>query len=109
MLSVSWLFLGNVLIGYTWARFLMIHMNIPFTKKHKIVYRIGGIVQALFVEIAITWTSIAIAIAGAMTALKNEIIFIDQLTGLYNRVYLEFLQKHSFNKKVLGFQVLWLI
>lgn len=34
-----------------------------------------------------------------MTALKNKTIFIDQLTGLYNRVYLEFLQKHSFNKK----------
>lgn len=60
---------------------------------------IGVIVQTLFVEIAITWTSIAIAIAGVMTALKNEIIFIDQLTGLYNRVYLEFLQNHSFNKK----------
>lgn len=173
LLSGSWLFLANVLIGYTWARFLMTHMNIPFTKNRKAVYRtigiiacfllvinvfypivfsnnngiyqrgpaynvfllfailyivdslylyfkcrkkvgtlklfpvqvflipiaIGVIVQALFVEIAITWTSIAIAIAGVMTALKNETIFIDQLTGLYNRVYLEFLQKHSFNKK----------
>ena len=31
----------------------------------------GVVVQALFVEISITWTSIAIAIAGIMTALKN--------------------------------------
>ena len=60
---------------------------------------IGVIVQALFMEIAITWPSIAIAISGVMTALKNETIFLDQLTGLYNRVYLEFLQKYSFNKK----------
>lgn len=173
LLSGSWLFLGNVLIGYTWAHFLMTHMNIPFTKNRKIIYRtigiiacllliinifypivfnnnngtykrgpaysvfllfailyiidslylyfkcrkkvgtlklfpvqvflipiaIGVIVQALFMEIAITWPSIAIAISGVMTALKNETIFLDQLTGLYNRVYLEFLQKYSFNKK----------
>ena len=172
-LSGSWIFLGNVLIGYTWAQFLMTHLNIPFTMKRKKVYRLGGIVacvllianvfyplvfsvkngeyqrgpvysmfllfailyildslylyfkcrkkvgtlklfpvqvflipiaigvivQAFFVEIAITWTSIAIAIAGVMTALKNEIIFLDGLTGLYNRVYLEFLQKQAYKKK----------
>lgn len=57
------------------------------------------VVQALFVEIAITWTSIAVAIAGIMTALKNETIFLDYLTGLYNRVYLEFLQKQVYKKK----------
>lgn len=34
-----------------------------------------------------------------MTALKNEIIFTDCLTGLYNREYLEFLHKRSCNKK----------
>lgn len=156
-LSGSWLFIGNVLIGYTWAQFIMTHMNIPFTNMRKIIYRIGGliacllliinifyplvfsdkggvyqrgplygvfllfavlyildslylyamrrkqigtlklfpvqtfllpvatgvVVQALFVEIAITWTSIAVAIAGITTALKNETIFLDHLTGLY--------------------------
>lgn len=60
---------------------------------------IGVIVQSLFIEMAITWTSIAIAIAGVMTALKNEMIFKDGLTGLYNRVYLEFLQKQACKKK----------
>lgn len=172
-LSGSWLFLGNVLIGYTWAKFIMTHLNIPFTDTRRKVYSIGGlvacilliinifypivftnkngtyqrgnaygiflifvilyildslylyakcrkkvgtlklfpvgvfliptaigvIVQALFIEIAITWTSIAVAIAGIMTALKNETIFLDRLTGLYNRVYLEFLQKQASKKK----------
>lgn len=172
-LSGSWLFLGNVLIGYTWARFLTMHMNIPFTETRKRVYRVGGIaagvllvinifyplvfcykddlyergpaygvfllfaflymadslylyakcrrktgtlklfpvqvffvpvligvvVQAVFMEVAITWTSIAVAIAGIMTALKNETIFLDYLTGLYNRVYLEFLQKQAHRRK----------
>ena len=172
-ISGSWLCLGNVLIGYTWAQFIVEHMNIPFTKTRKTVYMCGGavacillvinifyplvfsfkddiyqrgpaysvflifaflyimdslylynrcrkrvgvlklfpvqvffvpiiigvVVQAMFVEIAITWTSIAIAIAGIMTALKNETIFLDHLTGLYNRVYLEFLQKQAGKKK----------
>lgn len=172
-LSGSWLFLGNVMIGYLWAKFIMVHMNITFSNIRRNIYRtiglisivllvinifyplvfsvsdgryqrgfayiiflifaafyildslylyvkrvkkngslklfpvhiflipviLGVVVQAFFVEIAITWTSIAISVAGIMTALKNEIIFIDCLTGLYNRMYLEFLHKRACNKK----------
>lgn len=172
-LSGSWLFLGNVLIGYTWLRFLMAHFNVQVSDRRKKIYHIGGItaslilivnifyplvfttkngiyqrgplysvflifavlyiadslylyvscrkkvgtlklfpvqvflvpivigvtIQAVWVEVAITWSSIAIAIAGIMTALKNEVIFLDRLTGLYNRVYLEFLQEQAHKKK----------
>lgn len=172
-LSGSGLFLENVMIGYLWARFIMVHMNIPFSDIRRNIYRtiglisivllvinifyplvfsvsdgryqrgfayiiflifaafyildslylyvkrvkkngslklfpvhiflipviLGVVIQAFFVEIAITWTSIAISVAGIMTALKNEIIFTDYLTGLYNRVYLEFLHKRACNKK----------
>ena len=172
-LSGSVLFLGNVMIGYLWAKFIMVHMNIPFSDIRRNIYRtiglisivllvinifyplvfsvsdgryqrgfayiiflifaafyildslylyvkrvkkngslklfpvhiflipviLGVVIQAFFVEIAITWTSIAISVAGIMTALKNEIIFTDCLTGLYNRVYLEFLHKRACNKK----------
>ena len=172
-LSGSWIFLGNVMIGYLWAKFIMVHMNIPFSDIRRKIYRtiglisivllvinifyplvfsvsdgryqrgftyiiflifaafyildslylyvkrvkkngslklfpvhiflipviLGVVIQAFFVEIAITWTSIAISVAGIMTALKNEIIFTDCLTGLYNRVYLEFLHKRACNKK----------
>lgn len=172
-LSGSGLFLGNVMIGYLWAKFIMVHMNIPFSDIRRNIYRtiglisivllvinifyplvfsvsdgryqrgfayiiflifaafyildslylyvkrvkkngslklfpvhiflipviLGVVIQAFFVEIAITWTSIAISVAGVMTALKNEIIFTDCLTGLYNRVYLEFLHKRACNKK----------
>lgn len=171
-LSGSWLFLANVMIGYTWASFLMAHMSIPFSDTRRRVYRavglvaavllvinifyplvftkengiyqrgpaygvflvfalfyildslylydrrrrkigtlklfpvqvflvpiaLGVVIQAFFVEIAITWTSIAVAIAGVMTALKNEVIFMDYLTGLHNRVYLDFLQKQVCKK-----------
>lgn len=172
-LSGSGLFLGNVMIGYLWAKFIMVHMNIPFSDIRRNIYRtiglisivllvinifyplvfsvsdgryqrgfayiiflifaafyildslylyvkrvkkngslklfpvhiflipviLGVVIQAFFVEIAITWTSIAISVAGIMTALKNEIIFKDCLTGLYNRMYLEFLHKRACNKK----------
>lgn len=172
-LSGAFLFLGNVLFGYTWAKFIMSHMNIIFSNIRKRIYKgiifvacslliinifypiiftnktglyqrgplyiiflvfalfyildslylyincrkkigtlqlfpvhiflipvaIGVIVQAFFPEIAITWTTIAIAISGIMTSLKNELIFMDCLTGLYNRVYLEFLQKQACKKK----------
>lgn len=172
-LSGSGLFLGNVMIGYLWAKFIMVHMNIPFSDIRRNIYRtiglisivllvinifyplvfsvsdgryqrgfayiiflifaafyildslylyvkrvkkngslklfpvhiflipviLGVVIQAFFIEIAITWTSIAISVAGIMTALKNEIIFTDCLTGLYNRVYLEFLHKRACNKK----------
>ena len=172
-LSGSGLFLGNVMIGYLWAKFIMVHMNIPFSDIRRNIYRtiglisivllvinifyplvfsvsdgryqrgftyiiflifaafyildslylyvkrvkkngslklfpvhiflipviLGVVIQAFFQEIAITWTSIAISVAGIMTALKNEIIFTDCLTGLYNRVYLEFLHKRACNKK----------
>ena len=148
-LSGSGLFLGNVMIGYLWAKFIMVHMNIPFSDIRRNIYRtiglisivllvinifyplvfsvsdgryqrgfayiiflifaafyildslylyvkrvkkngslklfpvhiflipviLGVVIQAFFVEIAITWTSIAISVAGIMTALKNEIIF----------------------------------
>lgn len=173
LLSGSWLFLGNVLIGYTWTQFITTHLSIPFSDTRRKIYRgsgliacilliinifyplvfssqngvyrrgpaysvflilailyildslylydrcrkkagtlklfpvqvflipviIGVIVQAFCIEIAITWTSIAVAIAGVMTALKNEMIFLDRLTGLYNRVYLEFLQNQACKKK----------
>ena len=172
-LSGSGLFLGNVMIGYLWAKFIMVHMNIPFSDIRRNIYRtiglisivllvinifyplvfsvsdgryqrgfayiiflifaafyildslylyvkrvkkngslklfpvhiflipviLGVVIQTFFVEIAITWTSIAISVTGIMTALKNEIIFTDCLTGLYNREYLEFLHKRACNKK----------
>lgn len=172
-LSGSGLFLGNVMIGYLWAKFIMVHMNILFSDIRRNIYRtiglisivllvinifyplvfsvsdgryqrgfayiiflifaafyildslylyvkrvkkngslklfpvhiflipviLGVVIQTFFVEIAITWTSIAISVAGIMTALKNEIIFTDCLTGLYNREYLKFLHKRACNKK----------
>ena len=62
-------------------------------------YHNGLVMQIFFKEIYITWTSVVIAVAGIMTALKNELIFIDRLTGLYNRAYLTYLQQEAQKKK----------
>lgn len=59
----------------------------------------GLFMQLYFREIYITWTSVVIAVAGIMTALKNELIFIDRLTGLYNHTYLTYLQQEAQKKK----------
>ena len=53
---------------------------------------VGTTVQSVCYGVAMIWVSVAVAIAGVMSALKNEMIFIDKLTGLYNRAYLDALQ-----------------
>lgn len=52
----------------------------------------GVVIQSLFYGVSVIWASVAVAIAGVMVALKNEIIFQDRLTGLYNRSYLDYVQ-----------------
>ena len=52
-LSGSWLFLGNLLIGYIWARFIMTHMDIPFTDTRRKIYRIGGLIAGILLIINI--------------------------------------------------------
>lgn len=52
---------------------------------------IGGVVQSLFYGISVIPTSIAISIAGVLASLQNEMIYHDQLTGLFNRSYMHYL------------------
>lgn len=60
---------------------------------------VGVTVQSLFYGISVIWASVSIALAGIMTALKNEVIYTDPLTGLYNRFFLEQLQKSMIMQK----------
>jgi diguanylate cyclase (GGDEF)-like protein len=52
---------------------------------------IGGVVQSLYYGISVIPTSIAVSIAGVLASLQNEMIYHDQLTGLFNRSYLNYL------------------
>lgn len=51
---------------------------------------IGGIIQSVFYGISIIPTSIAISIAGILASLQNEMIYRDNLTGIFNRTYLDY-------------------
>lgn len=50
---------------------------------------IGSTTQLLFYGISLVWCSIAIALAGTYMSLQNELSYIDPLTQLYNRNYLD--------------------
>lgn len=54
---------------------------------------LGLIVETAIPGIAISWPCQAVAIAGVLASMQNEIIYRDQLTGLHNRVYLNYIQK----------------
>lgn len=48
------------------------------------------IVQSLYYGISLMSASLAVAIAGAFSCLQNEQVFRDQLTGLFNRSFLDY-------------------
>ena len=56
---------------------------------------IGGVVQSLYYGISVIPTSIAVSIAGVLASLQNEMIYHDQLTGLFNRSYLLYLLEQN--------------
>lgn len=56
---------------------------------------IGGSVQTFFYGNSVLSVSLAISLAGILVSLQNEKLFRDQESGLYNRNYLNFLQRVS--------------
>ena len=53
-------------------------------------------------------TSIAVSIAGVLASLQNEMIYHDQLTGLFNRYYLHYLLKKYVDRpklNITGFMI----
>lgn len=60
---------------------------------------IGTVVQGLNYGVAAGWFSVAIAILLIEMQLQKEESFVDELSGLYNRKYLEFMYNQIQNKK----------
>ncbi|MDD6651979.1 MAG: GGDEF domain-containing protein [Eggerthellales bacterium] len=54
---------------------------------------LGTTIQCCFYGLSLIGVSVAVGIAGVMTALKSEAIYTDRLTGLYNRTYLDYMQQ----------------
>lgn len=51
---------------------------------------LGTLAQTAFYGISTISAGLAVSIAGIFSSLQNELIFRDRLTGLYNRVYLDY-------------------
>lgn len=59
-LSGSGLFLGNVMIGYLWAKFIMVHMNIPFSDIRRNIYRTIGLISIVLLRVGISQRSVQV-------------------------------------------------
>lgn len=63
---------------------------------------IGGVIQSLFYGVSVVPTSIAVSIAGVLASLQNEMIYRDELTGLFNRSYMQYLLKKYIKRPKLN-------
>ncbi len=54
---------------------------------------VGVFIQTIFYGTSFIATGLVIGLSGVIASLKNEMIFRDRLTGLYNRAYFEFLRE----------------
>ena len=77
-----------------------IYIYYDFLRKHGRVFffpvwifmipiTLGSLIQGLFYGISTAWPSAAIALTALHISLQNQKSFIDPLTGLYNRLFLE--------------------
>ena len=51
---------------------------------------IGCAIQAVFYGVSLIWVSLAVGLTSIYMALQNEFSYLDTLTGLYNRAYLDY-------------------
>ena len=64
---------------------------------------IGGISQGLFYGISVVWCSVSIALLSIYMAKQDENTYLDALTGIYNRNYLnDRLSVYEKSRKVFG-------
>ena len=53
----------------------------------------GILVQSFCYGLSVIWPCVAVAVCGVVVALQNETIFRDQLTGLFNRSYFDYIKE----------------
>lgn len=54
---------------------------------------VGLLLQGLMYGVSVIWPSVGIAVCSTVLCLQNENIFLDKLTGVFNRYYLDELKK----------------
>lgn len=60
---------------------------------------VGMLLQGMFLGVSLIWPCVGIGFCGVAFSLQNESIFLDKLTGVYNRYYLEEIKKILVKRK----------
>lgn len=86
--------IGFVLILYGYAFYLLAKLQNPSLRYFPVIeflmpIFLGNIIQMQIYGISILPVSFAIAFAGITISLQNECIYVDKLTGVYNRYELD--------------------
>lgn len=63
---------------------------------------LGVAIQTMFYGISVIWVGIAIAIQGMASSMKNSLIFMDSLTGVFNHLYMKDLDR-EYKEKIVVF------
>ncbi|MBR1641193.1 MAG: GGDEF domain-containing protein [Butyrivibrio sp.] len=64
---------------------------------------LGCMLQSIFYGISLIWVSMSVGLTAIYMSLQNEFSYLDRLTGLYNRAYLDYqLEMISKEKKTVG-------
>ena len=66
----------------------------------------GMVIQGLMYGVSVLWPSVGIAVCSIVVCLQNENIFLDKLTGVYNRYFLDEIKKGIRNKGTIGAMML---
>lgn len=62
---------------------------------------LGTLTQMMFYYVNVVWLGVSIGITATFMSLQNRLIFIDALTGLYNRAYLNYFMQKTLRKKTV--------
>ena len=56
---------------------------------------LGCAIQVLFYGVSLIWVSMAVGLTAIYMSIQNEFSYLDKLTGLYNRAYLDYMLESS--------------
>ena len=60
---------------------------------------LGCAIQVIFYGVSLMWISTAVGLTAIYMSIQNEFSYLDKLTGLYNRAYLDYLLETSTREK----------
>jgi len=98
--------IGGLNILFALAIYIFVRLRgrllIPFRMFLFVIPLILGIVIQSVTGLVVIWIGVGIGIVGMASSLKNQLIFLDPLTGVFNRTYLEQVSESVNDKGVVN-------